>query len=98
MDNRATGAELIALERRRQIEEKRFGKNNDALWVNEELARAAAYYALPPGGEVRIQIDVLMSGFPINKGKHTRIEQLAIAGALVAAEIDRLKAAATEQD
>jgi hypothetical protein len=53
------------------------------------LASAAAFYALPE------KYGELVGFWPTNwhhhkKRKHDRVKQLAIAGALIAAEIDRL--------
>lgn len=43
-----TGIEIIAKERNRQVEEEGYTSENDALLHDDDLARAAACYALPP--------------------------------------------------
>lgn len=79
----------IAMERERQIVEEGWTAKHDGQWANDELVRAAVYYALPR------RYDVLIA-WPWaeewnKKGQHSRIRQLEIAGALIAAEIDRLQ-------
>lgn len=80
-----TGIELIAQERKEVIE-KNYG-NFDLEYTNQELLRAAK--------AIMFQ-DIIL--WPWNKTlfphymRKTRIEQLAIAGQFVAAEIDRLQA------
>jgi len=89
-----TGVELIAIERKRQIEELGFDYSNDKLYDNEQLARAGATYALRPG-LVRINYDVHEKPFlwPWEKKywkptPEDRIKELTKAGALIAAQID----------
>lgn len=90
-----TGAELIAEERQRQIEVKNW--QNDDSYVNEELVMAGVSYALaerhrdfnprsviPPVGWP--WMNEVWKPTPKN-----RIKELAKAGALIAAEIDRLQ-------
>ena len=92
-----SGVELIAIERKRQIEELGFDYTNDALYANEELAIAGAVYAMLP----------VINGVMIDeKGKpylwpwdnkyfkpspEDRIKELSKAGALIAAQIDYLQ-------
>lgn len=88
------GAALIVAERRRQVEQERWDAGHDDEHDLEELARAAACYAV---GKPLFCFD---NGrhwdiWPFapewdKRGKHPRIKQLAISGALCAAEIDRL--------
>lgn len=95
-----TGIELITEERKRQVTEEGWSTDHDFVHHrNDELARAAVAYALP-----RRFRNLLKSGgrniFPFGpewwkpaqlpvtiKG---RIRELVKAGALIAAEIDRL--------
>jgi hypothetical protein len=84
----ATGVEMIAREREEQLAVRGFDAAHDDKHVEGELAQAAAFYAHPKGGVI----------FPETwdpkwnkRDKHRRIRQLAIAGALCAAEIDRLR-------
>lgn len=100
-----TGIELIAEERRRQIEEEGWSESHDYEHWDESLAKAASCYALP--GEDRIcdgEIPVPenwpwepQSWKPArcefksdNNYISERIRELQKAGALIAAEIDRL--------
>jgi hypothetical protein len=99
-----TGAELIAAERARQINEEGHTAEHDAtVHGDESLANAAAVII----GEGMIGYDrkfrmegsmwmLDMEGSMwmleiVDKYKDDRVRQLAIAGALIAAEIDRLQ-------
>lgn len=101
-----TGIELIAEERQRQVNVEGWTAEHDAKNVNDEMARAAAVYALPwPLRNHRLSID---GGMPYHWPIYTwaaewfkpakknslkgpdRIRELVKAGALIAAEIDRL--------
>ena len=101
-----TGVELIAAERQRQIEAESWSADHDASEHQAgELAAAAVAYALAPGSRERMAPngDPLMPEvWPWEpkwwKPKWTprtaragRIRELAVAGALLAAEIDRLQ-------
>lgn len=90
-----TGIELIAQERKRQIEEEGWDAEHDRLANNDEqLAEAAALYALP---EIRrsYRYDIRnLWPWDMKWWKPTpdnRIKELTKAGALIAAEIDRLQ-------
>lgn len=83
-----TGIELIAKERQEQIEKHGFEAKDDAKYTNKELVKAAKF---------------MLTQFPLDypdwdrwlmeKSKSmSRIKQLTVAGALIAAEIDRLQA------
>lgn len=96
------GIGRIASERRRQIEVEGWTPEHDASHVMEELAWAAISYAAPyPVYEKAIdnnQRIVFCDSWPMNwergwdkRQKHSRIRKLEIAGALIAAEIDRLE-------
>ena len=99
-----TGVELIKQERKRQIKKEGFDADNDDQYQTEELSQAASCYALP--GDDRIYNGDVPENWPWNKEwwkpakcefghdenyKEERIKELAKAGALVAAEIDRLQ-------
>jgi len=95
-----TGVELIATERKRQIEEEGWTAEHDDNWKNEALAYAAVCYALPQkNGKVwrsAISIDFIKMFFPFENEwwkptPDNRIRELEKAGALIAAEIDRLQ-------
>lgn len=92
-----TGAELIAAERQRQIEVEGWTPGHDASHLNGDLARAALCYAVAgmPGYDTPAsRKDGPMGGWPWNeewwKPSDDPIRNLVKAGALIAAEIDRL--------
>lgn len=86
------GVERIAAERRRQIETEGWTPEHDDRHEHGELAIAAACYALH---------GIYPSSLPVwpwakkwdKRSKHGRVRRLEIAGALIAAEIDRLERA-----
>jgi hypothetical protein len=88
-----TGIELIAAERKRQIEEEGWtAVHDDDYSPNGELSKAAMCYAMPP--EERHPIFIIQH-WPwrlkwYKPVKRSRIRELEKAGALIAAEIDRL--------
>lgn len=94
-----TGIELIAQERERQISKEGWTAEHDAEHAEGELAVAAACYAIP--GDDRELIDrgrlagIVPSAWPWDsawwKPGPTRVRELVKAGALIAAEIDRLQ-------
>jgi hypothetical protein len=89
------GIERIAAERQRQIDEEGRTSAHDDQHTNEQLAYAAAYYVLPESAVDRfgIEFDLLWpwpEPRPIPAIEHSRIRELEKAGALIAAEIDRL--------
>ena len=83
-----TGIELIAQERLEQIEKHGWDIANDSCYENEELLQAAVYCICqeleewPEGWIYYFKEKIL------NKD---RIGQLKVAGAFIAAEIDRLQ-------
>jgi hypothetical protein len=88
----ATGAGLIVLERQRQIEAEGWTADHDAQHIGEELAFAAICYALPQD----YKTDGVHSFWPWDQelwkpSPDDRIRELTKAGALIAAEIDRLR-------
>lgn len=88
-----TGVELIAQERRRQMSVEGFDASHDDSHYNDEIAFAAVCYATPPEHRVRL---LPRWPWPLNWWKPTpkdRIRELVKAGALIAAEIDRLQRA-----
>lgn len=97
-----TGAELIAKERQRQIDEEHYSLEHDALYNSDgRLGSAAACYAFPESIRQYIVEVYNRQSFPIfwpwpkNMWKptpHDRIKELTKSGALIAAEIDRLLA------
>lgn len=100
-----SGIELIAEERQRQIEVEFYSVEDDAARYNEnsetenDLVLAAAAYALPEKlNTVGLRENLLHRSnlFPWDKSwwkptPDNRIKELQKAGALIAAEIDRLQ-------
>ena len=95
-----TGAQRIAAERKRQIEVEGWTPEHDDNHADDSLSIAAACYAvagLNPPVEVQCCIDEEGCGTDAwpwshddgKRDKHPRIRRLEIAGALIAAEIDR---------
>lgn len=111
-----SGAELIAAERQRQVEKEGWTPEHDDTHDHDELALAAAVYALP---DRRRSYRRRCSSwpFPPDRGDTTwtepahwpwsgddfkptpddRVRELVKAGALIAAEIDRLLRLQPEQ-
>lgn len=98
---RSPGAEAIAEERLRQIlGEKYESELDDVQWTHSELVHAAVAYAQPPntvygrtsdGGKTWDQVwPKTWTGKKDERNKHSHLRRLIIAGALLAAEIDRL--------
>lgn len=100
-----TGAEMIAAERKRQIEEEGFDATHDSQHDGRELAWAAACYVAPepiykceyPYGpqEGFMFIDPWPNWWNLKwdkRKKYSDVRCLVIAGALIAAEVDRLLA------
>lgn len=92
-----TGIELIAEERERQIHQEGWGASHDSEHTGEELATAGALYAMP--AKFR-QLDNSFVGVPIRwpwqriwwkPSPENRVKELVKAGALIAAEIDRIQ-------
>lgn len=92
-----TPIKLIADERQRQIDKEGFSLRHDDLHVEDELANAAACYAL----NYRIAdkeiwdkplVDLIWPFYPGDyKPEESRIRNLVKAGALIVAEIERLQ-------
>lgn len=100
------GVERIRAERRRQrsrqSDGERYSLSHDQHHDQGELARAAAAYALPPEIRDKMIVDttfarVIWPGSPYRRWEfkpspNDRVHELTKAGALIAAEIDRLLA------
>ncbi len=91
-----TGIELIADERKRQIEVEGWTAEHDAEHTHGELAQAACCYADPyrkaDGTPNSSWWPTLWSLDWWKPTPNNRIRELVKAGALIAAEIDRLQA------
>lgn len=96
MPDTKTGAELIAAERQRQIEAEGYTPEHDAQHETGELCRAGAAYALFAGRNEVLAERVWpfeRSGFkPVRTDSWDATGSLVKAGALIAAELDRLAA------
>jgi hypothetical protein len=102
MDDPKSGVELIAAERTRQVEVEGWTPEHDAEHAGESLALAACCYAAPPTmRKWRIwsntnppkSVPVLWPWGPTFwKPSEDRVRELVKAGALIAAEIDRIQA------
>jgi len=116
-----TGAELIAIERQRQIEQEGFTPSYDSQHIDGELAYAAICYAEPQHKLVRMTPEmaedrlitapsIALPHGPDGAGTYyqmpehfwpfdlsmwkpgtDRVRQLVKAGAMIAAEIDRIQ-------
>lgn len=91
--NQKTGIELIAEERQRQGDVEGWTPEHDAQHKLCELSFAAAAYAVPPFGNTKdFKRTHLWPFEPCYwKPSNDRIKELVKAGALIAAEIDRLQ-------
>lgn len=76
--------DLIAKERTRQVEAKGFTHVHDDEHDHGEIAQAASEFAAP------YSIGLAPDSWAYWRDNHTRMEQLAIAGALIVAEMERL--------
>jgi hypothetical protein len=90
-----TGIELITKERDRQITQEGFDPEHDRCHTDNELALAAACYAVNGIQGVSVYEYGDSDCFPFveeydKRRKHDRLRSLTIAGALCAAELDRL--------
>ncbi len=83
-----TGIDLIAAERKRQQIAEHWSSTHDDMHINRELTKAAICYAA-----VGV-IDIDSRHWPWTPGwwkPRDRVRNLVKAGALIAAEIDRLQ-------
>jgi hypothetical protein len=76
--------EMIANERNRQISVKGYSPEHDDEHDHGEIALAAAEFAEPFG------LSLASNSWAYARDEHTRLEQLAKAGALIVAEMERL--------
>jgi len=93
-----SGIERITAERKRQIEKEGWTPEHDDEHVNGELSRVAACYLIRPDCPITVR-----SLWPDTwsyewwkPSPENRIRELEKAGALIAAEIDRLSRMAEE--
>ncbi len=98
-----TGIELIAEERQRQITDEGFDSDHDDMHTVGELAEAAMCYCMTPIWRPANNFPPLGWPWigPDNDGfrpSDDRVCELTKAGALIAAEIDRLQRLKTKED
>lgn len=86
-----SGAELIASERQRQINNEGWNTSHDLKHKKGELAQAAMVYAMPLKIRSVLQPTKLWPWNLKYWKPGERIDELTKAGALIAAEIDRLQ-------
>ena len=88
------GTDLIAAERQRQIQAEGWTPERDARYVNGELRNAAIAYAMvcDEAGEHASDVWPPTWSTAMWKPSEDPIRNLIRAGALIAAEIDRLQA------
>ena len=98
MVEKQDGIALIAAERKRQVEVEGFTYEGDAGYSDDQLSMAARCYALPP--DMRRDPSGMLPEHSWPWDAHwwkstplDRVRELVKAGALIAAEIDRLQAA-----
>ncbi len=97
MINKPTGVELIAQERARQLDQIGWTAEHDDMHRSGELSAAAVVYAMPEDTRriTRYGHTLFRILWPFdmkfwNPTPNDRVRELTIAGALIAAEIDRL--------
>lgn len=83
--NKKTGIDLISKERNEQIEKHGYTTSKDSKYKNNELIKASA--SIIATGEKDFPFDVESYGKIMKK---PYLQRLAIAGALISAEIDRV--------
>ena len=92
----------VLRERRRQVEDEGYDLAHDDAHVNDEIAAAACFYAMPPGAREwdasstgygrTLGLAIIPEGWTVMEGDRRR--ELVKAGALILAEIERLDRAA----
>jgi hypothetical protein len=91
-----TGIELIAAERQEQIEKHGFDQLHDSENDSKQLRKAATYLLTGvkdyiPEWEYKWYLKLSSKIYKAMSSKEGEIELLKVAGALIAAEIDRLQ-------
>lgn len=92
-----SGAAQIWTERQRQKQELGFSQERDAKYTNNELSRAAVAYCIPKTGWTYRADWWPWDEDSFKPSPEDRIRELVKAGALIAAEIDRLKSIKPEK-
>lgn len=94
-DITSEGVRRIAAERQRQIEQEGWNASHDDRHRGDQMANAAACYAMPAKSRITPYNGAPPKHWPWDyedwkPTPHDRIRELEKAGALIAAEIDRL--------
>lgn len=92
---RSGGAGLIAAERQRQVRSEGWTPDHDDEWDDGELARAAVRYAMEEVDREHYGYSWPWAWEWWKPSPKDRVRELVKAGALIAAEIDRLQRAAS---
>lgn len=99
MTTQQTGVELIAAERQRQMEQEGWTPEHDDQHSEGELSCAGYLYAMIASAQCRWENTQIEFGVPVSwpwnpcwwKPSDDPVRNLVKAGALIAAEIDRLQ-------
>lgn len=93
-----SGADLIMIERTRQVNDKGWTPEKDDLQIEDELVECSTYILEDYLAGVDNAPVPAIDSWPLQRAAHVRnkygpdhIRRLTIAGALIAAEIDRLQ-------
>ena len=88
-----SGVDLICMERERQMIEKGYTAAHDDEETDDRLAYAAVCYAIPnfPSKQIYVEDFYPWADYTYKPTPDNRIKELVKAGALIAAEIDRLQ-------
>lgn len=78
---------LIQSEREKQIARYGYSAEHDTIWVGEELAQAAAVYAMPAQ---RRRVADWPFDMKFYRPESSRVNELIKAAALIVAEIERI--------
>ena len=89
-----TGIELITKEREEQLKKHSHTDEHDSIHDEKELLHAASYAMFPKLKDPVISLYAGWSYFTDKIDEKNIVDRLKVAGALIAAEIDRLQRAA----
>lgn len=78
---------LIQAEREKQVARYGYSAEHDKIWVGEELAQAAAVYAMPVS---KRRVADWPFDMKFYRPESSRVDELIKAAALIVAEIERI--------
>lgn len=90
------GLEVIAAERWRQIHHKKFDSKHDEKYENAELIKTALVYLMRAVGFEDARLKDIRAVCDVTNELNTTEDMLVKAGALIAAELDRIKMKTTK--